>query len=332
MRSAAMALLGALDEEQRRLAAQPFIDHAARRWLEYRPQHRPGACIAELSVPGRKAAHRLLATGLSEHAYAQAMGIIALEEVLDRQEDWQRGRHSGDYWVNVFGDPAGDQPWSWRFEGHHLSVTMTVARDEISPAPVFLGANPACVSYAGRPVSRPLAPEEDLVRALLDAMGAAGRSAAVVASQAPDDIHTSTSPRAREGIEPLGVPAARLGSSARALLAQLVGLYLDRLPAELPPVRLRASPAQNCTSPGRDRSLRAPGTTTGYRAMTCSSSTTRPTMVITRTPCCAVPAATSGVTCSRRTTSRPIAEVVSGSSSRAGPGPRGWHRPGRWSW
>ena len=233
MRSAAMALLGALDEEQRRLAAQPFIDHAARRWLEYRPQHRPGACIAELSVPGRKAAHRLLATGLSEHAYAQAMGIIALEEVLDRQEDWQRGRHSGDYWVNVFGDPAGDQPWSWRFEGHHLSVTMTVARDEISPAPVFLGANPACVSYAGRPVSRPLAPEEDLVRALLDAMGAAGRSAAVVASQAPDDIHTSTSPRAREGIEPLGVPAARLGSSARALLAQLVGLYLDRLPAEL---------------------------------------------------------------------------------------------------
>ena len=233
MRSAAMALLGALDEEQRRLAAQPFTDHTARRWLEYRPRHRPGACIAELGVAGRKAAHRLLATGLSEHAYAQAMGIIALEEVLDRWEDWRRGRHSGDYWVNVFGDPAGDQPWSWRFEGHHLSVTMTVAQDQVSPAPVFLGANPACVSYAGRPVSRPLAPEEDLVRALLDAMGAAGRSAAVVASQPPGDIHTSTNPRAQEGIEPLGVPASRLGPSARAVLAQLVALYLDRLPAEL---------------------------------------------------------------------------------------------------
>jgi Protein of unknown function (DUF3500) len=233
MRSAAMALLGALDEEQRRLAGRPFTDQAARRWLEYRPEHRPGACIADLSVAGRKGAHRLLATGLSEHAYAQAMSIVALEEVLDRREDWQRGRHSGDYWVNVFGDPAGDQPWSWRFEGHHLSVTMTVAQDEVSPAPVFLGANPACVSYAGHPVSRPLAPEEDLVRALLDAMGATGRSAAVVASQAPDDIHTSINPRAQEGIQPLGVPAARLGSSARALLAQLVALYLDRLPAEL---------------------------------------------------------------------------------------------------
>jgi Protein of unknown function (DUF3500) len=233
MRTAATALLAALDDGQRSLAARPFADDAARRWLEYRPNHRPGACIAELSGSARKAAHRLLATGLSEHAFAQAMGIVALEEVLDRQEQGANGRHSGDYWVNVFGDPAGDQPWSWRFEGHHLSVTMTVAQDEVSPAPVFFGANPACVSYAGRPVSRPLAPEEDLVRALLDAMGAAGRSAAVVASRAPDDIHTGINPRAAEGIEPLGVPAARLGSSARALLAQLVALYLDRLPAEL---------------------------------------------------------------------------------------------------
>jgi len=135
-------------------------------------------------VTARKAAHRLLATGLSEHAYAQAMAIVALEEVLDRKEQWRRGRHSGDYWVSVYGDPEGGEPWSWRFEGHHLSVTMTVAGDRVSPAPVFLGANPARVSYVGHPVSRPLGPEEDLVRALLDAMGPRAREAAVVASRA----------------------------------------------------------------------------------------------------------------------------------------------------
>jgi Protein of unknown function (DUF3500) len=233
MRSAATSLLAGLDGKQRRLAVRPFADDAARRWLEYRPRRRPGACIAELSGTARKAAHRLLATGLSEHAYAQAMGIVALEEVLDRKEQWRRGRHSGDYWVSVYGDPGGDQPWSWRFEGHHLSVTMTVTLDEVSPAPVFLGANPACVSYAGRPVSRPLGPEEDLVRALLDAMGPQGRSAAVVAGRAPADIHTATSPRARENIEPFGVAATDLGPGARAVLAQLVAVYLDRLPAGL---------------------------------------------------------------------------------------------------
>ena len=233
MRSAAAVLLGALDSEQLALAALPFADTEARRWLEYRPRYRPGACLAQLSMPARKAAFRLLATALSEHAYAQALGIVALEEVLDRLEGWQRGRHIGDYWVSVFGDPVGDEPWSWRFEGHHLSVTMTIAGDEISPGPVFFGANPARVSYAGRPVSRPLAPEEDLARALLDALGPSGRASALVAGQAPIDIRTGTTPRAADGIEPRGVPAARLGPTARAVLGQLVALYLDRLPAGL---------------------------------------------------------------------------------------------------
>src|SRR5215469_10603241 len=233
MRAAARSLLAGLDGGQRELAARPFGDDAARRWLEYRPRDRPGACIAELSGTARKAAHRLLATGLSDHAYAQAMTIIALEEVLDRREQWRRGRHSNDYWVSVFGDPAADAPWSWRFEGHHLSVTMTVAGGQVSPAPVFFGANPACVSYAGRPVSRPLAPEEDLARVLLDAMAPAERVLAVVAGQAPGDIRTGTSPRAREDIQPLGVAASQLGSGPRAMLGELVTAYLDRLPAEL---------------------------------------------------------------------------------------------------
>src|SRR5439155_24046418 len=106
----ARALLASLDGGQRELAVRPFADDAARRWLEYRPRSRPGACIAELSGTARKAAHRLLATGLSEPAYAQAMGIVALEEVLDRKEQWRSGRLRGDYWMSVCGDTDGETP------------------------------------------------------------------------------------------------------------------------------------------------------------------------------------------------------------------------------
>jgi hypothetical protein len=233
MRAYATELLAGLADEQRELAALPFADAALRRWLEYRPEPRPGACLALATPAARKAAHRLLATALSEHAFAQVMVIVALEEVLDRRERGRVGRHIADYWVCVFGDPAADAPWSWRFEGHHVSVTMTVLGDEVSPAPVFLGANPACVSYAGRPVSRPLAPEEDLARALLDALGPAGRSAAVVAEQAPYDIRSATSPRAQPLLEPRGIAASALSPTARAALDQLVALYLDRLTAPL---------------------------------------------------------------------------------------------------
>ena len=164
MRAAAQVLLASLDEQQLERAAFAFSSDAERRWLEYRPEARPGVCLTVLSPASRKAAHRLLATALSEHAFAQAMAVVALEEVLDVREGGVLGRHSGDYWVSVFGSPARSEPWSWRFEGHHLSVTMTVVGDEVSPAPLFLGANPACVSYAGVPVSRPLAPEEELGR------------------------------------------------------------------------------------------------------------------------------------------------------------------------
>jgi Protein of unknown function (DUF3500) len=233
MRAAATGLLAVLDDDQRQVAALPFGDEAARRWLEYRPEARPGACLALLSPAARKAAHQLLSTALSEHAFAQAMVIVALEEVLDRRERGRSNRHSGDYWIAVFGDPADQQPWSWRFEGHHLSVTMTLLGEDVSPAPVFLGANPACVSYAGRPVSRPLAPEEDLARALLEALGPSGRAAAVVADHAPYDIRSATSARAQPVLEPLGVAASALGPTAKALLGQLTALYLDRLPAEL---------------------------------------------------------------------------------------------------
>jgi len=233
MRAAAVDLLAKLDDTQREFAALPFGDETSRRWLEYRPAPRPGACLALLTPDARKAAHRLLATGLSEHAFAQTMVIVALEEVLDLRERGRLGRHSGDYWVSVFGNPGADEPWSWRFEGHHVSVTMTLLGDDVSPAPVFLGANPASVTYAGRLVSRPLAPEEDLARALLDALGPSGRAAAVIADQAPYDIRSATSPRAARVVEPLGVAASALGPSASAALQQLVALYLDRLPAEL---------------------------------------------------------------------------------------------------
>jgi len=232
LRQEAGAMLREVDGEQRPLVALKFGDDAARRWIEYRPHSRPGGCLALMGVAARKAAHRLLALGLSEHGFAQAMAIVSLEEVLDLQERRTMNRDSGDYFVTVFGDPAQDDAWSWRFEGHHLSVTMTIAGDEVSPAPVFLGAHPACVSYAGRPVSRPLGPEEDLGHALLDALGPAGRLTAVVDDQAPDDIHSATSARASQ-VEPLGAAASTLGPTARALLGQIVALYLDRLPGAM---------------------------------------------------------------------------------------------------
>ncbi|WP_236718418.1 DUF3500 domain-containing protein [Actinoplanes sp. TFC3] len=226
MTRAAAALLAAHP------AARAELDDRNRRWINYTPvPDRPGAGFDELSPPARKAAHRLLATALSEGAFAQAMAVIALEEVLDRREGGRRGRHSQDYRVIVFGTP-GDDAWAWRFEGHHLSVSMTIAQGQVSPAPVFLGANPARVDVLGRAVLRPLGVEEDLGHELLRSLSPRAREAAVVAGVAPYDIRTSTQPRSRL-ITPAGVARSRLRLHERSLLDQLLTVYLSRLPDEL---------------------------------------------------------------------------------------------------
>jgi hypothetical protein len=209
-------------------ARAAFDDEPARRWLEYRPEFRPGAPLTDLDRDTRKAAHRLLATALRPHAFAQAMTIVSLEEVLDRSEGYRRGRHSNDYYVIVFGDPSTDARWGWRFEGHHISVTMTLDGDTIYPTPVFFGANPNAVYYGDIPVVRPLGLEEDLGYAIMRSLDPATLQSVIVEPHAPPDILSG--PRGRTGsIQPRGVAVADLPGGAADLTRQLLEVYLDRL-------------------------------------------------------------------------------------------------------
>jgi uncharacterized protein DUF3500 len=221
----ARRFLEALDDEQAAVARRPF-DDGQRRWLEYRPEPRPGLPLAGMDTVARKAAHRLLATALAPPAYAQAMSVIALEEVLDRRENWVRNRRGDDYRVVVFGAPDEDR-WAWRFEGHHLSVTVTVVDGVVSPAPIFLGANPARVDLAGRPVLRPLGIEEDLGRAILLALPDAHRKRAIVNDQSPFDIRSGPRPSSSR-IEPVGLAARDMPANIGRLLDELVDVYLSR--------------------------------------------------------------------------------------------------------
>jgi Protein of unknown function (DUF3500) len=227
MRATAHALASSLTSEQREAAMVPFADMTRTRWT-YMPLPRPGASLLQLSLHARKAAHRLLATALSRHAFAQAVTIMAFEEVLDLDEAGQMGRHSDNYYVLLFGDPA-DEVWGWRFEGHHLSVTATVADSRAVVAPLFLGSNPARVEHDGYTVIGPVQREEEWARAIITGMPGALRSEAIIADAAPHDIITGTDHRIPQRLEPAGIPAARLDGATRDLLGRLVHAYLDRL-------------------------------------------------------------------------------------------------------
>lgn len=231
MRSAAERLLSALSDRQRGEAAHAFTDPARTRWT-YLPRPRPGVGLIDLDRTARKAAHRLLATAVSRPTFAQIVTVMGFEEVLDHDEGGGRGRHSDDYLVAVFGAPD-ERMWSWRFEGHHISVTATIADDIVTVAPLFLGVNPARVEERGHLVVGPLWREEEMARAMLSGLTPERLARAVVAETAPPDILTKTSPYIENRLDPPGVHAAELSADERALLRRLLEVYLDRLAPEL---------------------------------------------------------------------------------------------------
>lgn len=183
-----------------------------------------------------KSVHQLLTTALSRAAHTRVAAITGLEDVLDESEGGRRARHAGDYWTAVFGEPGGPA-WGWRFEGHHVSINVTLADGAISTTPFFLGANPATVTdEGGRTVSRPLAPEEDLAGALLASFDAAQKGRAVVSHEAPPDIlsdEASDVASVASLDEPGGLPGSALRPDQMSLLRNLAAVYVNRLAAEL---------------------------------------------------------------------------------------------------
>jgi hypothetical protein len=253
--NAAERVLAALPADQHAALCLPFNVPERCAW-RYTPGRRPGVPLGEMDRDAAKAVHELLNTVLSQAAYTRVTAITGLEDVLDQSEGGRprgaggvprtargaggalrlEGRHAGDYWTAIFGHP-GDPVWGWRFEGHHVSINVTVAGGAVSTTPFFLGANPATITdEGGRSVSRPLGPEEDVATGLLALLDDDQRKRAVVSDTAPHDILSDEAPDATSvvGLGALtGLPVAALRPDQVSLLRNLAALYVNRLAAEL---------------------------------------------------------------------------------------------------
>jgi len=229
MVAAAAALLEALDGAARERALIPFDDPRRLAWT-YLPGERFGLPLRAMDGDQRLLAHRLLRTAMTLPALAQAVTITAWETVLEAVEGRDDGRRDpGLFHVTIFDPPSTDGRWGWRFEGHHLSVSMTLRGDTpVAATPLFLGANPARVHFDAGGALRPLGVEEDLARELLAALDGERRARAVIDAEAPLDILSRSSVTAG-GLVVQGVAASDLDAAQRRLLRRLVRLYVGRL-------------------------------------------------------------------------------------------------------
>jgi Protein of unknown function (DUF3500) len=226
---AAKTFFYSLDDRQRREAALPFDDGTRRTWA-YTPGKRSGIPVWALDRRQTKTAFKLLATLLAPPAFARAVAVMGLEEVLGEIEGGRSGiRHIGDYWLALFDNP-GDAAWGLRFEGHHVSVNATIVEGEVALTPLFLGANPAQVRDGKHVVLAPLQVEEQLGFDVVHALTVEQRSSAVLSEDAPADIVTRNLPRLGGPLDPVGVPLSALDGAAAKAAQELLRTYLDRFP------------------------------------------------------------------------------------------------------
>jgi hypothetical protein len=210
------------------------FDEAERHTFNYVPMVRGGLPLQDMSDAQKGQAQALLRHVLSDDGYARTQQIITHESIL-RALEMERGvkgyerRDPGHYYLALFGTPAADSPWGWRFEGHHLSVNVTHAGDAAAVvAPLFFGANPARVPSGPHEGLRLLALEEDLARALVTSLDQGQRGRAVIAPETTNDIVTTTVPKV-DGLSTEGLPAGEMTAAQRAQLRQIVDVYAARL-------------------------------------------------------------------------------------------------------
>ncbi len=233
MVQSASKFLASLSAEQRAKAFFAFDNEERLNW-HFIPRTRKGLPLKEMSAEQRTLAHALLKTGLGQKGYLKATALFQLENVLREIEKGSGPVRDPElYFFSIFGDPSAKGGWGWRLEGHHVAFNFTIVGGTmVATTPAFLGVNPAEVREGPQKGLRVLAAEEDLARALVQALDEKQQAVAIIDKTAPKDIISFNSQKA-DPLSPPGLAFSALNDRQRKMFETLIDEYLGRMPEDL---------------------------------------------------------------------------------------------------
>lgn len=221
------------------------LDDPAREDWTYWPTERVGVPLDLMTGQQRLLTHKLLSSTLSSNGYLKVAHVMQLEQILGLLDSVGLPRAVGHYRIVLFGKPSMETPWAWRFEGHHISLNVTVSPNGIATTPTFFGANPGEVRSGPLTGFRVLGTQEDLARELVTSLGESQRARAIVSAQAPSDILTGNirirADRSqwdawKDSLEPQGIRVSELNEVqqhwVRRILEEIVANYRPELSVE----------------------------------------------------------------------------------------------------
>jgi hypothetical protein len=172
---------------------------------------------------------------LSTQGYLTVTAVMFNEDIQQKFEP-VLGRN--EYWVEIFGDPAPNNFWSWKLEGHHLSLNFTFRGNQmLSNSPFLASTNPAnSITDTARAGLIILYKEEELGRQLVNSLtteqlqkgySSRKKTAIVYSEQNKDAIKVPDE----------GIYYKELNKQQQALLRELVAEYFNNFNAgEMPAV------------------------------------------------------------------------------------------------
>jgi hypothetical protein len=178
---AALAFLQSLTPEQRDRATFVMDATEWRQWINVHMNHfRHGLMLEDLSAAARELALDVLRATLSARGFHQARSIMRLNQLLADLTGDHRAFGEWPYFVSIFGDPAGGEPWGWQIDGHHLCINTVVFEGRIVMTPTFMGSEPRRVHHGPLAGISLFDPEESLGLDLIRALDGGRRDRAII--------------------------------------------------------------------------------------------------------------------------------------------------------
>ncbi len=208
---------------------------------------RPGIKYGKLSVESKIRFHHILSTMLSSQGYLKTTSIMQLDDILNEVYETAYANEEitdelieelrnlkwnyENYFVSVWGNPSTLSTWGLKFEGHHISLNLTVAGNKFSLTPLFLGTDPAEVQSTKYYGLRVLSKEEDYGFHLINSLSDKQKSIATLSKEVPGDIITNPNYSGRL-IDYYGIRADNLNLKQKQLLEYIIKEYINNLEYE----------------------------------------------------------------------------------------------------
>lgn len=208
---------------------------------------RKGLRYGDLSEKSKVSFHKILSTIFSSQGYLKTFAIMQVDDILHEIFEIAHERNQideqtigfirklnwdyGNYFIAILGNPSMEDIWGFKFEGHHISINLTVTKDSFSMTPLFLGSDPAVVEVTQYAGLRPLSKEEDYGFWFVNILDEEQKAKATLSQEVPRDILTNPDrPQWYEDF--MGIKGSELRPEQQKVLHYLIEEYMNNLEKE----------------------------------------------------------------------------------------------------